>query len=69
MKYCIIFNHDEKVILTLTLYILKHATSLAVSFPDAHFLVDIKMEMIHSLEFYHSSNIECLLCARHHDKL
>lgn len=42
MEYCIIFNRDEKVILTLTLYILKHTTSLAVSFPEAHFFSGYK---------------------------
>lgn len=65
MKYCVIFNHEEKVILMLTFYVLKHKASLALSFPEAQFLVYIKMEMIHSLEFYYL-NIECLLCARHH---
>lgn len=57
MKYCIVFNYEEKVILMLTLYILKHTASLALPFPKAHFLVKIKVEMICNLEFYHSSNI------------
>lgn len=57
MKYCIIFNYEEKVIVMLTLYILKHTASLALPFPEAHFLVNIKVEMIRNLEFYHSSNI------------
>lgn len=31
------FNHEEKVILMLSLYTLKNMTSLAVLFPEAHF--------------------------------
>lgn len=51
IKYCIIFNHSEKVIITLTLYVLKHTASLAFSFPEAHFLADINRERYIALDF------------------
>lgn len=67
---CHFFNHEEKVILMLSLYTLKNMTSSAVPFPEAHFfLVGINVEVIPRLEFYHSANTECLLHARHHTKL
>lgn len=62
MKYCIIFNHDENVILmpVVYVYILKHTASLPIPFPKAHFSGvknRYKIEMIYSLEFYHSLNL------------